>query len=227
MYANVTGTVRASGVFSGGSAVNPVTAKLWPSWPASSPWVTAVGATRFVEQDASMPEMASDQFGSGGGFSDMFPAFEAQRDAVHHYLATATHLPSAGSFNASGRATPDVAALGEGFQVVSNGAVRDVGGTSASAPTFAGLVSLLNEARIRAGCPPLGHLNPWLYQNPGMFTDITLGTNAISREGLKLHAGFRCAPGWDPATGLGSPKFDEMLRAALACGGGFEEMVFV
>ena len=38
-------------------------------FPASSPWVTAVGATRFVNQTIGMAEMATDQFGSGGGFS--------------------------------------------------------------------------------------------------------------------------------------------------------------
>jgi hypothetical protein len=45
---------------------------LWSSWPASSPWVTSVGATRFVGQEVGNPEMASDQFGSGGGFYPLF-----------------------------------------------------------------------------------------------------------------------------------------------------------
>ena len=47
-----------------------------------------------------------------------------------------------------GRGTPDVAALGEGFNVIVGGHMEPVGGTSASSPTFAGLVSLLNEARM-------------------------------------------------------------------------------
>merc|ERR1712151_1094576 len=102
----------------------------------------------------------------------------------------------------------DVAALGDGFQVIVEGKVLMVGGTSASAPTFAGFVSLLNEARMKAGKPAMGYLNPFLYQNPGAFRDVTVGTNAIGRQG-PVEYGFPCAPGWDPVTGLGTPNFEQ------------------
>lgn len=49
------------------------------------------------------------------------------------------------------------------FQVIVNGTVHSVGGTSASSPTFAGIVTLLNDFRIANGKPPLGFLNPMLY----------------------------------------------------------------
>jgi tripeptidyl-peptidase-1 len=189
--------------------------ELWPSWPASSPWVTSVGSTRFQENKVGQPEMATDQFGSGGGFSSTFPQFKAQASAVAHYLKTATGLPPAKAFNATGRATPDVSALGEGFQVIAGGEVQSVGGTSASTPTFAGLVGLLNEARIKAGKPAMGYLNPFLYQNADAFTDVTVGTNAIGRGGEKLKYGYKCEPGWDPATGLGTPLFGKLLTAAM------------
>merc|ERR1719277_156127 len=121
---------------------------VYPSWPASSPWVTAVGATRFIDNKVGALEMATDRFGSGGGFSRMFDAFEDQVSAVQHYFQTvnASSLPPSGAFPVSGRATPDVAALGDGFQIIVEGKVLSVGGTSASAPVFAGFVSLLNEA---------------------------------------------------------------------------------
>jgi tripeptidyl-peptidase-1 len=144
--------------------------KCYPSWPASSPWVTAVGATTFQKGEASEPEMASTQFGSGGGFSDMFDRTDAtwQETAVSGYLTNAPQLPPKSGFTSTGRATPDVSALGEGYQVFSGGEKPiAVGGTSASAPTFAGLVSLLNEARIQGGKKALGFLNPFLYANPG------------------------------------------------------------
>jgi tripeptidyl-peptidase-1 len=189
--------------------------KLWPSWPASSPWVTAVGSTRFIKQSVTQPEMATDQFGSGGGFSADFDQFKEQASAVAQYLKVAKDLPPAGSFPPTGRATPDVSALGEGFQVIAGGEVQSVGGTSASTPTFASLVGLLNEARIKAGKPAMGHLNPFLYQNPDAFTDITVGTYAIDRGGEKVKYGYACAPGWDPATGLGTPKFGKLLTAAM------------
>jgi len=189
--------------------------KLWPSWPASSPWVTSVGSTRFIKQSVTEPEMATDQFGSGGGFSTQFKQFKAQEKAVQHYLKIAKDLPPAGSFPTTGRATPDVSALGEGFQVIAGGEVQSVGGTSASTPTFASLVGLLNEARLKAGKPAMGYLNPFLYQNADAFTDITVGTNAIDRGGEKVKYGYACAKGWDPATGLGTPKFGKLLAAAM------------
>ena len=93
---------------------------------------------------------------------------------------------------------------------------RQVGGTSASSPTFAGLVSLLNEARLAAGKPEMGFLNPFLYANPAAFTDIVNGTNAHPRGQGMVPYGFAAARGWDPATGLGTPLLDKLLAAALA-----------
>merc|ERR1711862_1011049 len=114
-------------------------------------------------------------------------------------------------------ATPDVAALGDGFQIIVEGKVKSIGGTSASAPTFAGFVSLLNEARLKAGKPAMGYLNPFLYQNPDAFRDVTVGTNAIGRGPTSAY-GYLCAPGWDPATGLGTPNFERLLSLALSAG---------
>ena len=84
-----------------------------------------------------------------------------------------------------------------------------------SSPALAGYVSLLNEARFKAGKPQMGFFNPFAYQNPDAFTDVIRGTNAISRMGGKLKYGYAAAPGWDAATGLGSPQFDKLLAAAL------------
>merc|ERR1712217_424850 len=171
------------------------------------------------------PEVATDEFGSGGGFSWMFDSFHDQVDAVKSYLAAAPSLPPAGSFPSHGRATPDVSALGEGYQIVLNGTVASIGGTSASAPAFAAMVSLLNEARLSAGKPPMGYLNPWMYQNPSLFTDVTEGNNAIGRGPFSLKYGFKCTKGWDPVTGLGTPKFEEMLSRALAPRGDSHEVI--
>ena len=213
----VSGSVRAPGSSSGHLTPDPTTnPKLWPSWPASSPWVTAVGATRFIDHTVGQPEMASDQFGSGGGFSHDFPVFAHQASATKAYLATAQNLPPAGSFSPLGRGTADVSALGEGYQIVEAGGVMPTGGTSASTPTFAGLISLINEQRLAAFKPALGYLNPWMYANPQMFTDVVVGTNAIGRGTGPIKFGFQCAKGWDPATGLGTPLFDAMLESAMS-----------
>jgi hypothetical protein len=219
IFSKVTGTAAQPGTTAGGSAVAPPAPPpvLWPSWPASSPWITAVGATRFVGQKVGGEEMATDQFGSGGGFSKQFaqaPNAAWQSADVAAYIKGAPQLPPTGSFPPLGRATPDVSALGEGFQVYQHGNVQSVGGTSASAPTFAGLVSLLNEARLQAKQPVLGFLNPFLYKNSDAFFDVVKGTNAIGRGTGPIKYGFNCTKGWDPATGVGTPLFGKLLAAA-------------
>ena len=90
-----------------------------------------------------------------------------------------------------------------------------MGGTSASSPFFAGLISLINEERLKAGKPQMGFLNPFLYANPDAFFDVVKGTNAIGRGTGPSRYGFAAAKGWDAATGLGSPYFDKLLEAAL------------
>ena len=83
--------------------------------------------------------MATDQFGSGGGFSTDFDQSDAQwqAKAVAAYVKKGPSLPkfpNASDFPPLGRATPDVSALGEGFQVYVGGKVQPAGGTSASSP---------------------------------------------------------------------------------------------
>lgn len=196
---------------------------LYPSWPASSTWVTAVGATRFKDQTPApagrKSEVASDDFGSCGGFSRIFEQFEDQKKAVKEYFKRAPALPTKGTFPRTGRGTPDLACLGEGFQVLVSGELQSLDGTSASTPVFAAVVSLLNEARLAKGLPAMGYLNPWLYQNTHMFNDIEVGTNDVLGGGQgKMLYGYNCTKGWDPVTGLGTPKFDSMLDAALKAG---------
>jgi len=178
-----------------------------PSFPATSPYVTSVGATRFIN-GAVGPEAAVESFSSGGGFSLLFTRPSYQDQAVTHYFNVASDLPESFYYNANGRGTPDVAALGVGFQIIVGGQMTTVAGTSCSAPTFAAVVSLLNDIRLAKGAPSLGFLNPWLYQiaqtYPNAFYDVTVGDNQFGCCGF---FGFSCAPGWDPVTGLGTPNF--------------------
>jgi len=200
--------------------------KLWPSWPAGSPWVTAVGATRLendkVGTGAEAAVSKEDHFGSGGGFSYNFDQPKYQATAVAAYLKEAAgSLPdqSKATYNTTGRATPDVSALGTGYSVYVNGGVqKGIGGTSASAPVFAGIVSLLNESRIQAGKSALGFLNPFIYSNTDAFTDVVKGDNKIGRGGMP-QPGFVTAKGWDPVTGVGTPVFPKLLKAAMAATG--------
>ncbi|RAH65456.1 S53 family peptidase [Aspergillus aculeatinus CBS 121060] len=192
-----------------------------PQFPAACPWVTSVGATTLTS-----PEKAV--YFSSGGFSDYWAQPAYQSEAVNDYL-TNLGPKFAGLFNGSGRAFPDVATQGTNYAVYDKGALGQFDGTSCSAPTFAGLVALLNDARLRAGSPVLGFLNPWLYsaavEGEG-FNDITqggsLGCDGRNRFGgtpngspVVPFASWNATAGWDPVTGLGSPNFGKLLEVAL------------
>lgn len=202
-FAKFASTGRTLLFASGDSGVGCKSCKRFvPAFPAGSPWVTAVGGTELMGQG----EVAAD-FGSGGGFSDYFPQPAYQSQAVATYLATAKKLPAESFFNKSGRAYPDVSALGVSYEVVISGSTFPVDGTSCAAPTFGGVVALLNDVRLQNGKSPLGFLNYWLYQTAGTrgFNDITSGSN-----GDGCCSGFETAPGWDPVTGFGTPNFQQL-----------------
>ena len=187
--------------------------KLSPSFPASIPHAIAVGSTFWVTGTTG-EQQATTNFGSGGGFSYDYPVPAYQQNAVSNYLSK-VQLPDLKFAN--GRGSPDVATLGESFTVLVNGVAIAVGGTSASSPSFAALVTLLNEICLKQSNKPLGFANPLFYQSPEMFFDIVKGTNAI---GDNSRAGWACTDGWDAATGLGVPNFQGMIAAVQqACQG--------
>lgn len=152
---------------------------------------------------------AVSRFGSGGGFSNYFELPSYQAKAVKHFMSK--YAPNYGPnvYNDSGiaRGFPDVSASGDYVVTVFNGSTISVGGTSASAPIVAGIITLLNEARLAKGKGPVGFLNPTFYKNPGAFNDITIGSNPGCGTG-----GFNATPGWDPVTGLGTPNFEKLKK---------------
>lgn len=192
------------------SNTDNTTTTFLPTFPAGCPYVTAVGATT-----GSAPERGVSF--SSGGFSIYHDRPSYQADAVSAYLDTIgeTYAPF---FNATGRGIPDVAAQGQAFAVVDSGRTALLSGTSASSPAFAGVVALLNAARKAQGQSSLGFLNPFLYANPGALLDITSGYSSGCQGaggGLPTSgARWNCTTGWDPVTGLGTPKFAELLEAA-------------
>ena len=96
------------------------------------------------------------------------------------------------------------------------------GGTSASAPTFAGVVALLNDLRLSKGKPALGFVNPFLYQNADAFHDLTAGDTCGNwSKGCNCTAGgwgrgFPAVKGWDPSSGLGTPNYEKLKAAVMA-----------
>jgi len=182
-----------------------------PAFPASSPWVTTVGGTGFSNPFSVGPEFAYEI--SGGGFSNVFSTPDYQKEHVDTYFHIGSKIPPAQYYNKTGRAYPDIAALCRHFWVVNNRVpAPGVMGTSASTPTVAGIISMLNEHRLHANKPVMGFLNPFLYQNAHALYDVTSGCN----EGCLPHdKGFCAGAKWDPVTGNGSPNYPELVKAAM------------
>ncbi|EMD00234.1 hypothetical protein BAUCODRAFT_119783 [Baudoinia panamericana UAMH 10762] len=202
-----------------------------PTHPNSCPWLTNVGATKvYPGRTVYEPESAANDpaghpyhnaFSSSGGFSNIFTVPDYQAFAVQTYFAD--HNPpypyyndgqyntSDGLYNRNGRGIPDVAANGDNIAVYARGRLATQGGTSASAPIFAALVTRINEERISAGKGPIGFINPVLYQHPEILNDIVNGTNPGCGT-----SGFDAVPGWDPVTGLGTPNYPKMLSLFMS-----------
>merc|ERR1711957_793722 len=172
-----------------------------PSFPASSPYVTAVGATQGGINGGSEIVCSSDTGGSittGGGF--------ATKSAIPSYQATAVSD------------YPDISMAGFNYEVVINANTYLVSGTSASSPVVAGFASLVNAKRGT----PLGFINPTLYKaGSSSFNDITSGNNkcCAGSPGSQVCCtqGFTATAGWDPLTGLGSvdyPKFEALFTSS-------------
>jgi tripeptidyl-peptidase-1 len=196
------------------------TTKFQVLFPASCPWVTAVGATMYRNETAALY--------SSGGFSDYWKRPSYQDHAVQTYLGQLGDRFEP-YFDRRGRGVPDVAALGSRFVVFDNDTLTAQQGTSCSSPVFGGIIALLNDARLRSNKLPLGFLNPWLYANPHVLNDATLGGSVGCNGYAWFHskpngspvipyAGWNATLGWDPVTGLGTPNFPKLLGAAMHSG---------
>src|SRR5215217_2598938 len=188
------------------------------SWPASSPWVLAVGGT-------SLTLAADNQIASTGAWNDTeYPApFHATAGGGGGSSAFVKRpwWQPAQSFGSSGkRMVPDVAAFADespGYAIVCSSGVQGckgagqsiafVGGTSAATPLVAGMIALWNQQARVQGLPRPGFVPPLLYRmaqrQPSAFADVTQGDNALF--------GGSCCParaGFDTATGWGSPFAD-------------------
>lgn len=163
-------------------------------FPCSSPFALACGGTRLevTGQGAIQTEIVWNELpregATGGGFSTVFalPTYQQGSNA---------------SASSQMRGVPDVAGDADpttGYEVLVDGANEVIGGTSAVAPLWAGLVALVNQQTGK----PVGFWNPALYgQLVSGFNDITSGNNGTQKAG----------PGWDACTGLGTPDAKKLL----------------
>ena len=162
-------------------------------FPASSPYVLACGGTRLQASDNKITSETVWNEGaqggsSGGGVSSAFalPAWQNGLQVTRTAGAGAA-LTARGVPDVSGDADPQT-----GYNVRIDGSETVIGGTSAVAPLWAGLIARINSANGS----PVGFVNPTLYASPAALNDITQGNNGD----------FAASAGWDACTGLGSPK---------------------
>jgi kumamolisin len=183
---------------------------------ASSPHAVAVGGTSFdLADDGSLPVplveriWADDFGGGGGGESALFARPRYQLGAG---------LPA----TIGGRLMPDLAVAAgpdtPGYIIFEDGQPQVIGGTSAGAPALASVLALVNERLAAAGgFDGLGHVLPSLYRlaaeqargvRAPVFRDVTLGSNALPGS-----VGFPASPGFDLASGWGTPITDALAEA--------------
>ena len=160
-------------------------------------------------------------FTSSGGFSNIYPVPKYQKAAVSEYFANYNppypYYSLLGGFNATkagngiynriGHGIPDVSANGLFIGVYNEGEFALFGGTSASSPIFASVVSRINNARLNMGKGPVGFINPALYAHPEILNDITNGTN----PGCGTN-GFSAVKGWDPVRSYDTLALLEIFR---------------
>lgn len=173
---------------------------------ASLPEMTVIGGTTLSTDATGGWQSEQSWFdatlsqGTSGGVSTLMnrPAWQqsvaTERDSEH-------------------RLTPDVSAVADpftGVKIVVDGNLVVGGGTSQSAPVWAGLAAVMTQYLVDHGERWPGNLNPFLYRiatgaaRPA-FRDVTLGSNAVDRA----------RPGYDLVTGLGTPDVDNLVHDIL------------
>ena len=177
---------------------------------ASLPEMTNVGGTT-LSTDAQGVWLSEQAWfdvplsqGTGGGVSALFDEPPWQRGVVGNVAPERSN---------GKRLTPDIAAVADpftGVKIVHDGQPAVGGGTSQSAPIWAGLTAVMNQYLIANGGSLIGDINPVLYRIAAgaplpAFRDVTLGGNAVDDAG----------PGYDLVTGLGTPDVDNLVRNIL------------
>jgi kumamolisin len=209
-----------------GSRDNGPDGSLNVDFPASSPWVLSCGGTSLSQKSVNS-EVAwnnttngSGNGATGGGISSVFDINGTNTNLSHATYQTNIILPSSNA-KLNRRGVPDVSGVADpltGYNIWFNGQMNSnsneqsnaFGGTSAVAPLYAGLITLINKSLGRA----VGFINPIIYENVNVrntFHDITSGNNNMDGD-----SDYTAGVGWDACTGLGSPNGIDLLNALRA-----------
>jgi MYXO-CTERM domain-containing protein len=226
------------GVTSVGGTQFPTTSGLF----GSTGTVSGYSTTETVWNESDDPTAATGVAAGAGGLSVVFPRPSYQTQTTAPTCTPVGSLPVSGLTASAMRQVPDVSftaaggSAGYGYYIECTfdlstedcyGAgdtggpsptILEIGGTSASTPSFAGIVALANQAAKGR----LGNVNPLLYQLPSsVFHDITTGNNEIkctSDPGCGTGGlyGYAATKGYDCASGLGSVDATQFLTAVAA-----------
>jgi kumamolisin len=168
-------------------------------FPSSSTFALSCGGTHLLGEglaiDSETVWNVNRFAATGGGVSEFFGKPDFQANA---------NVPVSVNSGFAGRGVPDVSGDADratGYNVRFDGQDDFVGGTSAVAPLWAGLIALINQSLDRS----VGFINPQLYAAPSTaqaFRDITVGNNGA----------FQARAGWDGCTGLGTPNGQKILE---------------
>jgi len=197
-----------SDAYTGGQALSSSTGPI----PVDSIYVTSVGGTSLTMNGAGASWSSETAWnwggntGSGGGVSPNYP--------IPYWQTNVSMAANNGS--TINRNVPDVSLTADAVYVVyNNGSSGAFGGTSCAAPLWAGFCALVNQQSLASGGTTVGFLNPALYSiaaganYSSCFHDITTGNNIGSNTpGL-----FNAVPGYDLATGLGTPNGTSLINA--------------
>ncbi len=187
-------------VASGDDGASDGTSSPTVDFPASSPFVVGCGGTKLeisggaIGSEQAWNELSANEGATGGGVSEAFalPSFQSS-----------AKVPKAPN-GFVGRGVPDVAGDADpttGYNVVVDGQATVIGGTSAVAPLWAGLLARINQSLGKN----VGYVNALLYASgeATAFHDVTTGSNGH----------YKAGKGWDACTGLGSPNGTGLLKA--------------
>jgi kumamolisin len=169
-------------------------------FPASSPHSLACGGTNLQASGGSITSESVWNNGAGGGAGgggvSSFFALPSYQEGLH------VTMTRGGTQPLRMRGVPDICGVADpqtGYDVRVDGSDTIIGGTSAVAPLWAGLIARINAAKAS----PVGFINPALYSHPGALRGITHGNNGS----------FAAAPGWNACAGLGSPNGQKVADA--------------
>jgi kumamolisin len=179
-------------------------------FPASSPHVLACGGTKLIGSGSAVSsevvwnELTNNEGATGGGVSNVFPLPTWQ---------AGSNVPQP-TTTGGGRGVPDVSGDADpstGYVIRVDGKNMVIGGTSAVAPLWAGLIAVANAQNGKSA----GFIQPAIYSAKGKaaFNDITSGDNYSGSP-----VGFKAGPGWDACTGLGSPIGAQLIKLFSATG---------